>query len=153
MRTDIRGQAFDPRGGASADIPGVGAKLRVREVGGVQTLSSGATVTFTGLIPANTWCWGVVVEVLELIGGTLASFDVGDGSDADRWGAAVGLTAGTRTTSDDFTAADSMGFFGVAAVNVVLDADGANTFDGTGLIKVFALVADITSNVRRGQFS
>jgi len=106
----------------------------------------------TGLIPATVWCWGVVVEILEDITGTLTTFDIGDGVDVDRWGAGILLVAGTRTNSDSYTAATSMGFFTTTAVDVVLDADGANTFsDGT--IRVGVMVSDITSNVRRGAFS
>jgi hypothetical protein len=150
-RTDSRARTYDSRGKDILDVPFLGSKLRYREIVALPTLT-GATVTITGHIPAKTWCWGVVVEILDPITGTLTTFDIGDGSDVDRWGAAIVLTAGTRTTSTSFTAANSFGFFTTTAVDVVLDADGANTFSG-GSIRVAALISDITANARRGQFA
>ena len=151
MRSSIRGQQYDSRGQGSLDIPGDGSKVRYREIVALPVLT-GAVVTITGHIPALTWCWGVVVQVLDDVFGTLSTFDVGDGTDVNRWGAGILLPAGTRTTSDSFTATNSMGFFTLTAVDVVLDADGANTFSG-GRIRVATMISDITSNIRRSAFA
>ncbi len=151
MRVDHRTRTFDSRGVNILDIPGIGSKLRFREIVALPTLT-GAVVTVTGHIPAKTWCWGVTIEILEPVTGTITTFDVGDGTDVDRWGAAIVLTAGTRTTSTSFTAADAFGFFTLTAVDVVLDGDGANTFSG-GKIRIAALISDMTANVRRDQFA
>lgn len=151
MRGDIRGKAFDSRGSDTFDIPGLGSKVRYREVTNLPTLT-GATVVISNFLPATTWVWGVVVEVLELITGTLTTFDVGTAADPNLWGNAIVLAAGTRTTSSSFTATGGMGFFNLTALDVQLDADGANTFSG-GSIRVTAMLSDITSNIRRGQFS
>ena len=150
MRTDIRGRAFDPRGADTADIPGVGSKLRYREVTSLPTLT-GATVVISNFLPATVWVWGVVVDVLENITGTLTTFDVGTAADPDLWGAGTLLVAETRTNSDDFTAVGAMGFFNLTALDVQLDADGANTFSG-GTIRVTAMLSDITANIRRSRF-
>ena len=151
MRTDIRGKAFDSRGSDSFDIPGIGSKVRYREVTNLPTLT-GATVVIANFLPATTWVWGVVVEVLENITGTLTTFDVGTAADPNLWGGTTLLVAGTRTTSDDFTATGAMGFFNLTALAVQLDADGANTFSG-GSIRVTAMLSDITANIRRGRFA
>lgn len=151
MRTDLRGRAFDPRGVDTSDIAGLGSKLRYREVTNLPTLT-GATVVISNFLPATTFVWGVVVEVLELITGTLTTFDVGTAADPNLWGNAIVLTVGTRTTSDSFTAVGGMGFFNLTALDVQLDADGANTFSG-GSIRVTAMLSDITANIRRGQFA
>lgn len=151
MRTDIRGRSFDPRGADTADIPGLGSKVRYREVVNLPTLT-GATVTITGFLPATTWVWGVVVEVLEQITGTLTTFDVGTVADPNLWGGGILLVPQTRTTSNDFTAVGAMGFFNLTALDVQLDADGANTFSG-GSVRVAAMLSDITANIRRGRFA
>jgi hypothetical protein len=151
MRIDHRTRTFDNRGQDILDIPGIGGKLRFREIVATPAIT-GATVTVTGHIPAKTWCWGVTIEILEPVTGSLTTFDVGDGTDVDRWGAAIVLTAGTRTTSTSFTAANSFGFFTTTAVDVVLDADGANTFS-SGVVRISTVISDITANVRRGQFA
>ena len=151
MRSSLRAQQYDPRGQGTLDVPGEASKLRTREVF-ITPVLTGAVVTMTGLIPATVWCWGVVVQILEDITGSLTTFDVGDGTDVDRWGAGILLVEGTRTNSNSFTAATSMGFFTTTAVDVVLDADGANTFSG-GTIRVGVMLSDITSNTRRGAFS
>jgi hypothetical protein len=103
----------------------------------VTTLSavSGATVTATSLIPAKANVLGVNTIVTTALGtgsGT-TGYTVGDGSDADRWGAVVGTVAGTDTDGANATA-DPTGWF-TAASNVVITASGGN-FDGTGAILV-----------------
>ncbi len=151
MRTDIRGRNFDARGVDSSDFPGLASKVRYREGTHLPTLT-GATVVIANFLPATTWIWGVVVEVLEDITGTLTTFDVGTAADPDLWGGGTLLVQGTRTNSDDFTAVGAMGFFNLTALDVQLDADGANTFS-SGIIRVGAMISDITSNTRRGKFS
>ena len=151
MRTDIRGRAFDPRGLETSDIPGLASKVRYREVVNLPTVTGG-TITIANFLPATVWVWGVVIEVLEQITGTLTTFDVGTAADPDLWGAGILLVPETRTNSDDFTAVGAMGFFNLTALDVQLDADGANAFTG-GTIRVGAMLSDITANIRRGRFA
>lgn len=99
---------------------------------------SGATVTCTGLIPAGAFLIGVTTRVNTALGagGGTTGYTVGDGSDADLWGAAAAVAAGTQTKSSDFTAAGAAKLY-TAAQDVVLTAVGGN-FNGTGAIEVVA---------------
>ncbi len=83
-------------------------------------LSSGATYTFTNLIPAGTLVWGVTCRVTTLITGA-TSFEVGDGTDADRWGHLIAVAANTTTSIADFTIASPVYY--AAATSVVLTAN------------------------------
>lgn len=150
MRSDVRARAFDSRTKGVADIfVGNGGRLRCEEVQQAQDLTgSAATITLTDFIPTNVWLWGVFVHVLEDITGTVANFDVGDGSDVDLWGAGLALTAGTQSSTADFTAAASMGTFGVAARDVVLQDDGVLLFTG-GLVRIGAIFSTGSAEVRR----
>ncbi len=109
------------------------------------TLASvnGATVTSTGLIPAKAFVVGVTTRVSVALGtgsGT-TGYTVGDGSDADRWGAVTGTAVGTDTDGNDATA-NPTGWF-TAANDVVITAAGGN-FNGTGsiVVYVFYLLAE-----------
>jgi len=104
-------------------------KFATTEVTGM----TGASVTASNLIPAGSFIIGVTVRVTTTITGA-TTFDIGDGVDVDRWGAAIALAAGTTTTIADFTAA---GFGQFATANdVVLTANGANFTAGAVRITV-----------------
>lgn len=98
--------------------------------------TAGATLTAAGLIPVG----GVVVGVTSVVGTALGAssgttgYRVGDGADADRWGVAAGVAAGTKTTNANWTADTTPPIF-LAAQDVVITADGGN-FDGVGQIVV-----------------
>lgn len=94
---------------------------------------SGATVTAAGLIPAGAKVKGVVVEVLTTITGA-TTFKVGDGTDDDKWGTGIALTAGTKTSSANFTAADGAPY--ASATGVVLTATGSNFTAGAVKVTV-----------------
>lgn len=94
---------------------------------------SGATVTATNLVPAGSFIIGVTIRVTTTITGA-TTFDVGDGSDVDRWGAAILLPAGTTTSIVDFTA-NGFGQF-TTANNVVLTVNGADFSAGAIRITV-----------------
>lgn len=96
---------------------------------------SGATVTATNLIPAKARVLGVNTKVTVALGtgGGTTGYQVGDGSDADRWGNVTGTATTTDTDGNDATA-DPGGYFN-AANNVVITANGGN-FNGTGSIRV-----------------
>lgn len=94
---------------------------------------SGATVTATSLIPAGAIVLGISTQVTVALGtgnGT-TGYQVGDGSDADRWGNVTGTATTTKTKNSDWTAATVPIF--TAAQNVVITANGGN-FNGTGSI-------------------
>lgn len=151
MRLDARTRAFDPRFKDQVDLfVGKGGRVRANEVVNTQDLTGGSTavITLSNFIPANSWLWGVFVEVLADIQGTVADFDVGDGTDVDRWGGGIALTSGTRTTTDDYTAADSFGVFLTSATDVVIQDDGILLFTG-GILRIGALFLNGSADIRR----
>lgn len=96
---------------------------------------SGASVTATGLIPDGAVVVGVTTKVTTALGtsnGT-TGYQVGDGTDADRWGAITGTAAGTSSDNRDWTATTVQAF--TSAQDVVITATGGN-FNGTGAIVV-----------------
>lgn len=96
---------------------------------------TGASVTATGIIPDGAVVVGVTTKVTTGLGtgsGT-TGYQVGDGSDADRWGSITGTIAGTTSDNRDWTATTVQAF--TAASDVVITASGGN-FDGTGVIYV-----------------
>lgn len=79
-----------------------GQAQTLRQATALVSTPSGATVTATDLIPAGSVVLGVTVRVTTLMTGATA-FDVGDGSDADRWGDDIAVAAGTTTTNANTT--------------------------------------------------
>jgi hypothetical protein len=109
------------------------SRLAIKHATTTVTAAAGATVTATSLIPAKANVLGVNTIVTTALGtgsGT-TGYTVGDGTDADRWGAVTGTAIGTDTDGNDATA-DPTGWF-TAANNIVITAAGGN-FDGTGAI-------------------
>ncbi len=103
-----------------------------------------ATLTATGLIPAGSFLIGLTARITTSFGTStgLTDFDVGDGTDVDRWANSLGITAGTTMDISDGTAA-TQGSFN-AANDVVLTAVGGN-FDATGVIELIAHYITLTA--------
>lgn len=98
---------------------------------------TGASVTATGLIPDGAVLVGLTSKVTTGLGtgnGT-TGYQIGDGSDADRWGAITGTVAGTSSDNTNWTAGTVQAF--TSAQDVVVTAVGGN-FDGTGVIYLSA---------------
>lgn len=110
-----------------------GQKITVQSVSTTLSALSGATATATNLIPAGSIVLGVTTRVNTLITGA-TTFKVGDGTDDDRWGATVGLTAGTTTTGSSFTIS-SVPIY-TSATSVVLTANGSNFTAGAVRVTV-----------------
>ena len=108
-------------------------RVAIRTVSASLTAAAGATITATNLIPDGAIVVGVTTKVTTALGGTLTGYQVGDGTDPDRWGAIVGTAVGTSSDNRDWTATTIQAF--TAANNVVLTSVGAN-FNGTGVIYV-----------------
>jgi hypothetical protein len=104
----------------------------VRRLWGSERLAglSGASVSTTGLIPAGAFNCFAVLFIEEAITGA-TTFDIGDGTDVDKWGAAFGVSAPNSSISSDWTAAP--GFY-PAGGDVVLTANGSN-FTG-GIVRI-----------------
>jgi hypothetical protein len=105
---------------------------------------SGASVTATGLIPDGAFVLGVVTRITTTFGATggTTGYQVGDGSDADRWGAIATITSGTTSNNANATANFTGAF--TAANDVVITAVGGN-FDGTGALRVTVSYIDLTA--------
>lgn len=89
-------------------------------------LTSGGTATCgTNLIEAGSTVYGCVCRVNTLITGA-TSIDIGDGSDADKWGDNIAVTAGTETTSASFTTGTATPINYPAAAALTLTANGSN---------------------------
>lgn len=103
---------------------------------------SGATATASSLIPDGALIVGVTVRVTTTITGA-TSFEIGDGSDPDRWGTLIGLTSGTTTTGADFT----IGTVEIllAAGDVVLTANGSDFT--AGAVRIVAYYMDLTAPI------
>lgn len=114
--------------------------------GGVETVSehltglSGASVATSGLIPAGVFLLGVSIRVTTIVAGP-TDFDVGDGTDADRFAATVALAAGTTKTPADATA-DPTGW-AAGAREVTLTANGGNFTSGA--VRVVASFVRLTA--------
>ena len=84
------------------------------------TAMSGSTSSATNLIPAGSVVLGCATRVTTLITSAAAtSFSIGDGSDADKWGATIAFAAGTTTGAANFTSAANAAVY-TSATSVVL---------------------------------
>jgi hypothetical protein len=95
---------------------------------------SGATTTCSNLIPAGAFVIGVATTTTTTITGA-SGYQVGDGSDADRWGDITGTAVGTVSTNASATA-NPTGWFS-ATNNVVLTAKTSNFTGGVVQVVVF----------------
>jgi hypothetical protein len=111
-----------------------GAIANIQSASTTLSALSGATATATNLIPAGSIVIGVTIRVTTTItsGDGATAFDIGDGTDDDRWGTGIALASGTATTGADFTIT-SVPIYS-AATSVVLTATGG-TFSA-GAVRV-----------------
>lgn len=110
-------------GGTLSKVGANGQQTTITHATTLLSALSGATVTATNLIPAGSLVLGVTARVTTLITGA-TSFEIGDGTDVDRWGTAVAVAANTTTDIANFTIASPVNY--TAANNVVLTANGSN---------------------------
>jgi hypothetical protein len=129
--------------GAAKVMAASGVSANIKYATTLLSALSGATVTATNLVPDGAFVLGVVTRITTTFGATggTTGYQVGDGTDADRWGAIAAITAGTTSSNADATAAFTGSF--TAANNVVITAVGGN-FDGTGALRVTICYIDLT---------
>jgi hypothetical protein len=132
------GSAWRTIGGGHLNANGARGRLVVATT--LLSPMAGATMTWAGAFPAGSRAIGVSLRVTTLVTGA-TSFDVGDGTDVDRYAAAVALAAGTTKTPANATA--DPGGWRAAAGDVVLTANGSN-FTG-GAVRVVALYEELTA--------
>ena len=126
-----------------ADATAGGGLFKIRGVSAAALApDGGTTITFTDLIPAGSMVLAVLIQVALTFGGSVAALAVGDGSDADKWGAAIASAAGTVSSPADFTAAGPTLY--AAATDVVLTADDTLVEDaGKVYVTVFYYTASV----------
>jgi hypothetical protein len=89
---------------------------------------SGATYVTTIAIPAYANLIGVTTRVTTAVTGA-TTYDVGDGTDVDLWGAAIGVALGSQSRTADFTAVAAVGAAATSRT-VTLTANGSNFTGG-----------------------
>lgn len=108
---------------------------------------AGTTLTASNLIPASSMVVGVTIRITTGLGTTngLTSIAIGDGTDVDRWGTGIAITANTTTNIANFTISSPVYY--TAATNVVITGtgDGGNEFDTTGVIRITVHYIDLTA--------
>lgn len=124
---------------------GNGGGVNIKKATELLSGLTGASVTSTGLIPANALLLAMIVRVTTLITGA-TSFSIGDGTDVDRWGATIAVDAGTTTTQANYTAANAVGVSALAATDIVLTANGANFTAGAVRVTVYYVDAAALTN-------
>jgi hypothetical protein len=102
-----------------------------------------ASKTATGLRAVGKHLLGVTGRVTTT-GTNCSSIDIGDGTDVDRYGDDIAVSAGTTFDADDWTT-DAMEFIPTAsgAGDVVVTANGGNCFDL--VVKLSVHVLDYTA--------
>jgi hypothetical protein len=98
----------------------------------LSNLSGASVATTTGFIPDGAVLVGLTTRVSTAITGA-TGYDIGDGSDADRWGANVGIALNTSSDNTNWTAGTIECF--TAAQEVTLTAVG-NNFTGGAVVIV-----------------
>lgn len=100
-----------------------GGKTNMHVATVVLSALTGATKAADDLIPAGVFVLGVTTKVDTLITGA-SSYNIGDGSDADRWGASISKT---KDTESDFTDLVGLGpQIEASSLSVVLTAQTSN---------------------------
>jgi cytoskeletal protein CcmA (bactofilin family) len=94
---------------------------------------SGATITLTNIIPAGAVVVGVTCKVVTAITGA-TSFDIGTAADVDRFGAAIGASAGTTSDNRNWTSGTVECF--PANTSLILTANGGNFAAGAVYVSV-----------------
>lgn len=121
--------------GDKGHVDANGSRAALKKATAVVTCS-GASSDFASAFPAGTIMLGVALRVLTTVTGA-TTFDVGDGSDVDRYAAAVALAAGTTKDPSNGTATP-IGW-STSATPVRLTANGSNFTGGTVRVVVYYL--------------
>jgi hypothetical protein len=101
---------------------------------------SGATTVVAGAIPAKAIILGVATTTTTTITGA-SGYQVGDGSDADRWGDITGTAVGTDSDYNDYTAAP-IPAWSATAQDITLTAKTSNFTGGVVQVDVAYIVSE-----------
>jgi hypothetical protein len=105
----------------------------------LSALSGASVATTTGLIPDGAVLVGLTTRVSTAITGA-TGYDIGDGTDADRWGANIGFALNTSSDNTNWTAGTIECF--TAAQEVTLTAVGSNFTGGAVVIVAHYLAGE-----------
>ena len=133
-RVSFDGAGWEP-GAGSFSPNGAGFVHRTVEVD--HAIGAGATSTVTDLLPEGSIVYGITARVLSPIWGS-ASIEIGVAGSSNRYGSGIGTTTGAWARG---ITGSPLTYY--AATNVILGAEGG-TFDGTGVLRIAAHVAELT---------
>lgn len=119
-----------------------GELMNIQSATTTGTLSSGATITLTNLIPAGSLVMGVVARVTTEITGP-TSWLLGVSGDTNQWGDILALPAGTTVDYADITGTSPPEFF-AAATSVLITRGSASDFTA-GVVRVTILFVNVTA--------
>lgn len=110
-----------------------------------EAVDSGAgTQAITSVIPARAMTLGVTCRVdTVIVGAGATTFSLGDGTDADLYGAGIAFAAGTTVSTSNYTAKPINQAFSTSAANLTMTAN-AGQFD-SGSITCCAHYVDFTA--------
>jgi len=117
----------------AANVADHAAQIQIQTTFADVATSAGSSVFAAGLIPAGSFLIGVTVRVVTQVTGP-TGFDVGDGTDVDRWGNSISVVAGTTTDITDFSSSSVTTF--PFANDVRLTSDGVDFTGGSVRITV-----------------
>jgi hypothetical protein len=105
----------------------------------LSALTGASVATTGGFIPDGAVLVGLTTRVSTAITGA-TGYDIGDGSDADRWGANIGIALNTSSDNTNWTAGTIECF--TAAQEVTLTAVGSNFTGGAVVIVAHYLAGE-----------
>jgi len=119
------------------------AQTQIRMVQATAFISTGSSVTLFSLIPAGSFVIGITTRVLSVVTGP-AGYDVGDGTDVDRWGNSISVALDTTSDIADFTSGALILY--PAANDVIITSDGVDFTGGVirATVHYMTLVAPIS---------
>ena len=122
-------------GAGSFSANGAGFVHRTIEID--HSVASGATSSLTAMLPAGCIVYGITGRVISAIGG-VSSLEIGVSGSASRYGSGIGTAAGSWARG---ITGSPLAYF--ADTDLILGAEGG-TFDGSGVIRLAAHVAELT---------
>lgn len=108
-------------------------RLTIATARSTHTGMTGATITVASIIPAGAVVVGVTCKVTTAITGA-TSFDLGTVADPDRFGAGIGVAAGTTSDNRNWTAGTIECF--PTTTSLLITANGGNFTDGAVYVSV-----------------
>ena len=128
--------------GVASFNPTSGSTLNIRAATTTGTLSSGATITLSSLIPADSLVFAVTARVTTAIEGP-TSWLLGVTGDTDQWGTTISINVNTVVDYDNYTGTKPPEFF-ATATDVLITRGSATDFTA-GVVRVVVHYIDATA--------